>query len=85
LVVWLARAADFAAGATALMWSGGEVVSKIVGCQGGWRLSASMDMEGLGMHKIWLGVVVLAVEAVVLVWLVAAHTLQWLCSGLAGQ
>jgi hypothetical protein len=42
-------------------------------------------MEGLGMRKIWLGVVVLAVEAVVLVWLVGGHVLQWLCSGLAGQ
>jgi hypothetical protein len=37
------------------------------------------------MHKIWLGVVVLAVEAVVLVWLVGAHVLQWFSSGLAGR
>jgi hypothetical protein len=37
------------------------------------------------MQKIWLGLVILAVEAVVLVWLVGAHVLQWSSSGLAGQ
>jgi hypothetical protein len=35
------------------------------------------------MHKIWLGVVVLAVEVVVLAWLVGSHVLQWASSGLA--
>jgi hypothetical protein len=38
-----------------------------------------------GMHKIWLGVVVLAIEAVVLVWLVGGHALQWFGSGLADR
>jgi len=61
------------------------VASKLAGCQVRWRLFAGVTMEGLGMRKIWLGVVVLAVEAVVLVWLVGGHVLQWLCSGLAGQ
>jgi hypothetical protein len=37
------------------------------------------------MHKIWLGVVVLAIEAVVLVWLVGGHALQWFGSGLADR
>jgi hypothetical protein len=36
------------------------------------------------MRKIWLGVVVLAVEAVVLVWVVGGHVLQWGGGGLAG-
>jgi hypothetical protein len=40
--------------------------------------------EGVDMRKIWLGVVVLAVEAVVLVWLVGGQVLQWGGSGLAG-
>jgi len=67
------------------MWPGGAVASKIVGCQGCWRLSADVATEGAGLHKIWLGVVVLAVEAVVLVWLVGGHALRWFSSGLAGQ
>ena len=37
------------------------------------------------MHKIWLGVVVLAVELTVLVWLVGGHALQWFAGGLAGR
>jgi hypothetical protein len=37
------------------------------------------------MHKIWLGLVVLAVEAVVLAWLVGGHALQWFGGGLAGR
>jgi hypothetical protein len=37
--------------------------------------------KGRGMGKIWLGVVVLALEAVVLVWLVGGHVLQWGGSG----
>jgi hypothetical protein len=40
--------------------------------------------EGVGMRKIWLGVVVLVVEAVTLVGLVGGHVLQWGSSGLAG-
>jgi hypothetical protein len=40
--------------------------------------------EGRWMHKIWLGLVVLAVEAGVLVWLVGAHVLQWFAHGLGG-
>jgi hypothetical protein len=36
------------------------------------------------MRKIWLGVLVLAVEGVVLVWLVGGHVLQWGGSGMAG-
>jgi hypothetical protein len=36
------------------------------------------------MHKIWLGLAVLAAEAVVLVWLVGGHVLQWFTSGLTG-
>jgi len=36
------------------------------------------------MRKIWLGLVVLALEAVVLAWLVGSHVLQSF-SGLAGQ
>jgi hypothetical protein len=36
------------------------------------------------MRKIWLGVLVLAVEVVALVWLVGGHVLQWGSSGLAG-
>jgi hypothetical protein len=59
--------------------------SKTWSCHGCWRLSAGVATEGRGMHKIWLGVVVLAVEAVVLVWLVGAHVLQWFSSGLAGR
>ena len=69
----------------ALMWPAGAVASKTAGCHGCWRLSAGVVTEGLGMHKIWLGLVVLAVEAVMLVWLVSGHALQWFGSGLAGQ
>jgi hypothetical protein len=36
------------------------------------------------MQKIWLGLAVLAAEAVVLMWLVGGHALQWFTSGLTG-
>jgi hypothetical protein len=36
------------------------------------------------MRKVWLGVAVLAGEAVLLVWLVGAHVVAWGGSGLAG-
>jgi hypothetical protein len=53
-------------------------------CHRCWRLSAGVVAEGREMHKIWLGLAVLAAEAVVLVWLVGGHVLQWFTSGLAG-
>jgi hypothetical protein len=43
-----------------------------------------MATKGFEMHKIWLGLVVLAVEAVVLAWLVGGHLLQWFAHGLGG-
>jgi len=60
-------------------------ILEAVFCFGCWRLSAGAATKGRGVHKIWLGVVVLAVEAVVLAWLVGGHVLQCLSSGLAGR
>jgi hypothetical protein len=37
------------------------------------------------MHKIWLGVVVVAAEVVVLAWLIGGHVLQWFASGMVGR
>jgi hypothetical protein len=37
------------------------------------------------MHKIWLGLVVVAVEVAVLLWMVGGHALHWFASGLAGR
>jgi hypothetical protein len=36
------------------------------------------------MQKIWLALVVLAADAVVLMWLVGEHLLQWFAHGLGG-
>ena len=64
----------------------GVVASKLAGCRGcvGGYSRARLWKAG-EMQKIWLGLVILAVEAVVLVWLVGGHVLQWFSSGLAGR
>ena len=60
------------------------VASKTAFCHQCWRLSARVVAEGREMQKVWLGLAILAAEAVVLVWLVAGHVLQWFTSGLTG-
>jgi hypothetical protein len=37
------------------------------------------------MHKIWLGLAVLAAEAVALAWLIGGHVLQWFAGGMVGR
>lgn len=49
-----------------------------------WRLSAEAVMNGAEMHKIWLGLAVVAVELVVLLWLVGGHVLHWCGAALTG-
>jgi hypothetical protein len=42
------------------------------------RCFAVVVGKGLPMRKIWLAGVVLAVECVVLAWLIGVHVVQWL-------